>query len=274
MMNTKSDQAEQLRQLVRHTHAEGLGAAAVHPHRVVVAGGKGGVGVTTIAVRVAVRLAQMGRRTLLVDANVHQPDIGAVCQIDGNESLADVLSGWRTLSETIQPGPAGIHVLPGTWAPDCPIDVSSANVARLISELDRFGNHVDVVIVDVGSGAHVALNAFWQTADQILLVTTPDSVSVMDTYATIKMQRMHGEGIPVITVVNRVDGNDDADEIHQRLRQACQRFLGIELLYQASISADPQLAETRTTDTARALDKNSAVASELQELAALVLKTE
>jgi MinD-like ATPase involved in chromosome partitioning or flagellar assembly len=119
------DQADELRQLVLRSAAAARHPAAPPPPLIVLHGAKGGVGTTSLAVNLAVSLARAGRRAVLVDADFHQPDATALCGLSDGDSVADVLAGRRTVHEVLQPGPAGIQVVPGLWAPSALADCRS-----------------------------------------------------------------------------------------------------------------------------------------------------
>jgi flagellar biosynthesis protein FlhG len=242
------DQANHLRALV--SAGRRLGPASTSaPRLIALAGGKGGVGVTTLAIQLAQALARDGRRTLLVDADTQRPDVAAVCQLADGYSVADVLSGRRTLHEAIRLGPGGIQILPGVsplsstaqrtlvsqWTP--------AAQERFIADLRNLGPHADVALLDVGSACDSVAHRFWQTADEVLLVTTPDPVSVLDAYAAAKTFWAGSGTTQVASVVNQVSDDAEASEVHERLRQACRRFLGAELSQAGAVPADRALAQ-------------------------------
>ncbi len=236
------DQADQLRQLVSHAAAGGLSSATAAP-LIVVAGGKGGVGATTVAVNLAVALAQHGERTVLVDANLHQPDATALCQLQEMETITDVLTGRRTVHEVLKRGPAGIQVLPGHWAPANATECSPAAQHRLLAALGRLGAHADAIIVDAGSGMNEVTERFALASDLLLLVTTPDSLSVMDTYAAMKVLANDQSALTVWTVVNQAAKPKVDSQVHSRIQQASQRFLGCQIEEAATIPTDEKVAE-------------------------------
>ena len=85
---------------------------AARPRRIVVFGGKGGVGTTTIAVNLAVALAQQGQRSLLCDAA--GGDVALQCRLSRGTRWPTCWPETATLAQVLQPGPAGVQVLPGT----------------------------------------------------------------------------------------------------------------------------------------------------------------
>src|SRR5688572_15960951 len=113
---TMSDQAFHLRALVRAAAQADAGPALPAPRKVVVCGGKGGAGATTIAVNLSVALGRLGSRVVLVDADMNHADVAAYCQLEPRDTIADVLSSRRTVHEVLTRGPAGIQIVAGVWS--------------------------------------------------------------------------------------------------------------------------------------------------------------
>ena len=130
-----SDQAYRLRELMHATAARPSGAPEVAPRLVAMAGAKGGVGATTVAVNVAIALAQQGQRTLLVDAHPQRADVAAQCGLTDGVSVCEVLAGSRSLHETILRGPGGIQILAGRWAASIASQWTASAQQHLIAEL-------------------------------------------------------------------------------------------------------------------------------------------
>ena len=150
-------------------------------------------------------------------------DMASLCGLDAHESVADVLAGRLTVHEVMQRGPAGVQVVPGAWGRDSERLASAAAQRRLMAELQDFGRYAEVVIVDAGNGIGEVSHRFWQAAQLVLLVTTPDANAIMDAYACVKVL---AEQAParVLTLVNAAGSPDEAQQVHLRLEQACRRF--------------------------------------------------
>lgn len=219
------DQADKLRNLVLRAKAESY-SSGPPPYVVTVCGGKGGVGTTTLAINVAVALGQLGKRVVLVDADLQRGDVATFCGLKEEYSVADVMSARRTVHEVLQLGPAGIQILPGAWAPSRPVDWNPLAQQRLLQQLKTLGRHADIVILDAGCGGGEMLRRYWQAADRVLLITSPQSVSIMDAYATIKMFDAAAVEAELAVVVNRAESEEQAASVHQRINTSCQRFLG------------------------------------------------
>ncbi|MEX0936774.1 MAG: P-loop NTPase [Pirellulales bacterium] len=221
------DQADRLRRLVMDS-AQGDPTAGELP-LVMIAGAKGGVGVTTVAVNLSLALADRGLSIALVDANLHQPDIATLCGIQEKGTLQDALSGRRTIQEVLHRGPSGVQIVPGTWAPDDRHQTGQFDPQRLRGALRRLGTQADAIVVDAGSTPGPLAAACWRDARLAVVVTVPDTVSVMDAYATIKLHAAEVPSAGVHVLVNRGEGPVADDEVYQRIRRACERFLRLEV---------------------------------------------
>ena len=265
------DQADELRHLARQWAAE-FEPASDAPRTIVVSAGKGGVGTTTIAVNLAVAMARQGCRTVLVDADFSGADAALLCGIESRDTIADVLSGRRSVHEVLQPGPAGIQFVPGIWSPGSIPDCSPPAQQRLLRELDQLGRHADVVVLDAGSGLNHVVQRFWQAADEVLVVTTVEAVSIMDAYAAIKLFLADRPSVVVRTVVNQSPQQDVAVGVHARIAQACQRFLEKRIHRGGSIRWDSAVAVANRSGRPLVLEsRESPAAMEISRMAEQLL---
>lgn len=233
------DQADELRQMVRQNFKPAA-ADGPSPRLIVVSGGKGGVGASTVAINLAVALTRLGNRTVWVDGDLNRG--GAVDGWRGSQrgSILDILSGRRTIHEVLERGPAGVQILPGAWAPSELTEFSATSQFRFIADLKHLGLHADTVVVDLGSGRNHFVRRFWQVADMVLLVAAADSAAVVESYAAIKVL-LAGEGnAPIHTLVNFAEPHE-ADEVHERIASACRRFLGLPIASLGSLPASEEL---------------------------------
>jgi flagellar biosynthesis protein FlhG len=255
------DQADELRQLVRQRAHAGAGVGPGAP-LIVVSGGKGGVGTTTIAANLAVALARLGRRAVFVDADLDHGGNSNLAQHPERGSVVDVLAGRRTVHEVLERGPSGMQVLSGAWASGEPSDCSAAAQQRFVAELKNLAPHAEIVVVDAGSSRNHFARRFWHAADAVLVVTRTDSVSIMDTYAAIKTLLAGDASVPIHTVVNLASDAAIAADVQSRIAAACRRFLGLRA--SAAGHVPPHVADGATDGvliyparcaSARALDR-------------------
>ena len=249
-----SDQADKLRQLVRET-VEQHPALAPGVPLVVLSGGKGGVGVSTVATELAQELASLGKRSVLVDANPLQPDIASQLGLDVHGCLADVLDGSRSAVEVLRPLGESIQLLPGRWASDAPPELNRAAVKRLLDELRSLHTQADVVILDAGSGMSPWVQQLWKSAQQILLISTDESVAVMDSYAAVKLSPWGDVDGKIRLVINRCDDPHTSKTIGDRFEATCRRFLGIQMAPAATLATRPDIVATVTQRNEQTSDR-------------------
>jgi chain length determinant protein tyrosine kinase EpsG len=106
-----------------------------------------GDGKTFFSANIAVSLAQVGGRTLLIDADLRGPRLHEVFRLDNKTGLSSVLAG-HVSADVIQavPDVANLFVMPVGIAPPNPLElIERPAFAALIREL---ANKFDHVIVD------------------------------------------------------------------------------------------------------------------------------
>lgn len=114
-----------------------------------------GDGKTYFAANLAVALAQLGGRTLIVDADLRAPRQHEVFKVNNTAGLSSLLSG-RSESQVIQPveGVPGLFVLPCGPIPPNPLElIERPAFGLLIRELITKFDHV---VIDTAAASHGA----------------------------------------------------------------------------------------------------------------------
>ena len=208
-----------------------------------VAGGKGGSGRSIIATNLAIGLAGRGMRVGLVDAS---PDYGSVellCGLSGYWKLSHVLNGCRELNEVVLNGPGGIQILPGGADLIGDHEPRSARDEMLVGQLIAFESQLDWLVVDASGGGMESSRAFVEAADDLLIVATPEPISIAEAYATVKTHSLTKR--PRLgLLVNQADSADQAQRILDRLQQATHSFLQLDLHRRGWIPRDRVVAES------------------------------
>ncbi len=114
-----------------------------------------GDGRSYIAANLAVLFAQLGKRTLLIDADLRRPRQHQIFKLGGRTGLSAVLAGragWEALIE-VKPVP-GLWLLPAGARPPNPQELlARSGFSKLIAAMR---SSYDVILVDTPAAAHCA----------------------------------------------------------------------------------------------------------------------
>lgn len=149
---------------------------------VAMAGAKGGVGTTTLALHTALAAVTGGhsRSVCLVDFDLQAGDVGVLLDLTHHRSVVDLADvageiGAQQLEGTAYVHASGLRVLLGPAQGERAEEMSAAVARRLFGGLK---STYDVIIVDAGSVVTEANAAAVEIADEVVVVITPDVPAV------------------------------------------------------------------------------------------------
>jgi flagellar biosynthesis protein FlhG len=210
---------------------------------VAVTSGKGGVGKTNVTANLAVALAHLGRRVMVLDADLGLGNLDVLLGLTPKFSLADVLSGQRRLREVLVPGPGGITVLPAGSGFQNLTALSDHQIRELQSEMDELQEETDILLIDTGAGIGRNVTSFATMAQDIIVVAAPEPTSLTDAYALMKvLSTQYGER-RFRLLVSMTRSLTDGQDVYRKLSLVAERFLHISINFLGSIPFDPRLAE-------------------------------
>ena len=184
---------------------------------IAVTSGKGGVGKSNVSVNLACQLAKLGRRVLLMDADLGLGNIDILLGLRPTKTLADVIAGRVHLRDILIEGPCGIRIVQG---------------------FADLGDDFDVMIVDTAAGVSDSVVTFSRASTHVLVVLTEEPTSLADAYGLIKVLKRDA-GISNFNVLsNMVSGDRSGRAVFNRLNEVAQRFLDVNLRYAGAVPRD------------------------------------
>jgi len=189
---------------------------------VVVAGGKGGVGTSSVALLLAQAAASSGT-VAIVDFDLQHGDLASYLGVQTRRSLADLtqvadeLSG-RLLRETTYDVDGGLRLLSAP-AEGEQSEMMTERAARAIVDALRF--QFDLSVIDVGTHLDDGTATVIEQADHVLLVATPDVPALRGARRRLSLWErlaIRGGDQRVHLVLNRRSrSNEVTDELAARI---------------------------------------------------------
>ena len=208
---------------------------------IAIAGGKGGTGKTNIAINLARVLANEGKRTLLLDADLGMANVDVLLGLEPEHTLYEVMCG-KCLLEEIQltvghnlmiiPAASGIRQLAEMGRQEC------AGLVRAFSDLK---DPIDTLIVDTATGISESAASFCQAANEILMVVCNEPASIRDSISQLRL--FYSEyGITRFRILaNMVDSASAANSLFQNVMACFADNHDLQISYAGYIPADENM---------------------------------
>lgn len=184
---------------------------------IAVTGGKGGTGKTNVAVNLAHALARVGRRTMLLDADLGMANVNVLLGLTPVRTLFDVVSGNCQIEDIIMtvddelmivPAASGMRQLASLDCREC------AGLVRAFSDLER---PLDTLVVDTATGISECVASFCRAANEIIVVVCNEPASLRDSVAHIEMLSAEFGINRFRILANMVDGARDGRALFGRM---------------------------------------------------------
>lgn len=186
--------------------------------------GKGGTGKTFVATELAFTLAKLGKKTGLIDADIHCPNVFRMlgvkhrfAQTAGNFIIPFEKDGVKLVS------------MAGLAGEDEPIMFRGPLISKIIQQLllGTVWGDLDFLIIDFASGMGDSVITLLQhtAVDGLLIVTTSHDLGIFDARKTINMALQLG--VPVIGILENMRSEIFGEGSASRLAESMKLpFLG------------------------------------------------
>jgi flagellar biosynthesis protein FlhG len=240
------DQAQALRELMgSRAPAEGAAAPrAEAPARktriIAIASGKGGVGKTNLSVNLAIAYAQMGKRVIVMDADLGLANVNVMLNMIPKYNLYHVIRKQKSMRDIILDTEYGIRIVAGASGFSKIANLSEEERQNFINELYTL-QEADIVIIDTSAGVSSNVLSFVAAADDAIIVTTPEPTAITDAYGIIKIiaTEIENLNIGLKLVVNRVHSVTEGRRVAERIINISGQFLNLKVEYLGCIYDDP-----------------------------------
>ncbi|MFC0050154.1 MinD/ParA family protein [Rheinheimera tilapiae] len=205
---------------------------------IAVTGGKGGVGKTNVTLNLAMAMAQMGKKVLVLDADLGLANCDVMLGLRVEKNLFHVLAGEVELDDILIEGPFGIKIVPATSGTQSMTELSPAEHAGLIRAFSELRTPFDVLLVDTAAGISDMVLSFSRASQDVLVVVCDEPSSITDAYALMKILSREHAVQRFKIVANMVRSLREGQELFAKLSRVTDRFLDVTLELVATIPFD------------------------------------
>ncbi|MBF0111556.1 MAG: MinD/ParA family protein [Desulfamplus sp.] len=212
------------------------------PRVISVTSGKGGVGKTNTVGNLAIALNALGKRVVIVDADVGLANIDIIFNLRPKYNISHVISGERTLHEVMVKTHHGVNIIAGGSGFANLTQLTHGERLNLLTEFETLENMADIILLDTGAGISSNVLYFNAAADECIVIATREPTSITDAYALMKVMSQEYGTKYFKLLVNVVSSKQDAKNVYATLDTAIGRFLkNVVLEYLGNIPSDPKL---------------------------------
>ena len=233
-----TDQAETLREIMRSR--DEAAPASSKTRIITVASGKGGVGKTNIATNLALSLAALGRRVVLMDADLGLANVNVALGLVPKYNLYHVIRKQKSISEVLMDTDYGFQIVAGASGFAKIANLEDEERTAFVQELQSLSD-ADVLIVDAGAGVGKNVVAFVAAADDAIIVTTPEPTAITDAYGIIKIiaTEIDSLHLGLKLIVNRAKSVTEGRKVAERVVNIAGQFLNLKVDYLGYVYDDP-----------------------------------
>jgi len=245
------DQAEKLREIMRRKKGKSSQTKASEPpvkqapkpadkaRIITVTSGKGGVGKTNLSVNMALAFARLGKKVVVMDADLGLANVNVMLKLIPKFSLYHVLKKQKTIREIMEETEYGISIVAGASGFSQIANMGEEDRKDFIAELDTLSN-ADIIIIDTSAGVSHNVLDFIAAADDTVIITTPEPTAITDAYGIIKIiaTEYDSPSMGLKLVVNRAKGAAQAKSVADRMINIAGQFLNLKVDYLGFIYDD------------------------------------
>ena len=254
------DQAEKLREIMRQKStngkeigsrpaetpaANGVQTGKRKKTRVItITSGKGGVGKTNVSVNMALAYARLGKKVLVMDADLGLANVNIMLNMVPKYTLYDMIRKNKTMKEIMVETEYGIFIVAGASGFSKVANLSDDERHNFIEQLNTL-SFAEIIIIDTSAGVSSNVLDFIAAADDAVIITTPEPTAITDAYGIIKIIATEYENLDMELklVVNRVKSAAEAKNVADRMTHIAGQFLNLKVDYLGFIYDDPMVSQ-------------------------------
>jgi flagellar biosynthesis protein FlhG len=210
---------------------------------ITVAGGKGGVGKSTMAVNLGMSLSMAGHQVMLLDADMGLANVDVLLGLAPSRHIGHFLGGECQLEDLLLTAPRGLQVIPAGSGARRLAQLDRGEYAGIIRAFDELPQPPRYLLVDTAAGLSDSVAMFASAADDVVLVVCDEPASITDAYALIKVLSRDFDVRRFRMVANMVRTETEARHLHHKLTRVSDRFLDVVIDFSGWVPHDERLRQ-------------------------------
>ena len=192
---------------------------------IAITSGKGGVGKTSIVGNLGYALTKLGKKVLILDADLGLGNLDVLLGLAPKYNLSHVILGEKTIEDIIVEGPGKMRILPASSGIQELTHLNKDQKIQILTQLDLLIESVDILFIDTAAGISSNVMDFNATAQEVVVVVSPEPTSITDAYALMKVLSLKYSGKDCKLMVNMVSRPEEGREVFRQLQLVTDRFL-------------------------------------------------
>ena len=210
---------------------------------IAITSGKGGVGKTSIVGNLGYAFAKLGKKVLILDADLGLGNLDVLLGLAPKYNLSHVILGEKTIDEILVEGPGKMKILPASSGIQELTQLNKEQKIQILTQLDLLIDSADVLFIDTAAGISSNVMDFNATAQEVVVVVSPEPTSITDAYALMKVLSLKYSGKTCKLIVNMVRRPEEGREVYRQLQLVTDRFLDISIEYLGHVLFDDKVTK-------------------------------
>ena len=206
--------------------------------------GKGGTGKTFLSLNLAYSLAEEGSKVLFIDLDSNLSNANIMLNVVAIKTLYDFITEKKLLKDVITVFNPNLHFVFGDSGKLNYPEAQENIISKLYNQLISLQKNYDFIFLDTGSGAGSDIVNILLRADSVILVSSPEPTSVMDSYVMLKLLNASNYPGDKLIIVNKNIEQDDGQVTFNNLSTAAGHFLKESLIHLGSVQFDVMASRT------------------------------
>jgi len=211
---------------------------------VAITGGKGGVGKTSMSVNLGLALTALGRRVVLLDADLGLANVDVLMGIRAERTITDVMEGHCGLRDIVVDTPSGLRVIPASSGIRSVANLGPREHGGLIHAFSELAGEMDVLLIDTAAGIADNVISFVRASREVIIVVCDEPSSMTDAYALIKVLNRDCRKREFRIVANMTRSAAEGEKLFRKFALAATRFLDVNLQYAGDVPWDDTLRKS------------------------------